>query len=104
MRLKSFLAITFVSFLAFPVIAQKIPSPPPKWFRGTVETLKPVPTVPAGDVRRTSLTCEPPNHRLRDRRLALGSRRIALDCLGPASVDASPAGSKTPEYLGEAGL
>lgn len=40
MQLKSLLAIPFVLFMAFPAMAQKTPGPPPKWFRGKVETLK----------------------------------------------------------------
>jgi hypothetical protein len=40
MRLKSLLAIPLVLFLACPAMAQKTSGPPPKWFRGKVETLK----------------------------------------------------------------
>lgn len=39
MQLKSFLAITFVLFLACPALAQTSSKAPPKWFHGTVETL-----------------------------------------------------------------
>lgn len=40
MRSKSLLALAFVLFLVSPAIAQKNPDPPPRAFRGTVETLK----------------------------------------------------------------
>lgn len=74
MQLKSFLAITFVLFLACPALAQTSPKAPPKWFHGTVETLNgQTLSVMLQDGRAVSFTLAP------DLKIVANARRTIAD-------------------------